>query len=355
MLRTFLVSVVHNSCRRMSTFKKVQVVKLSSNYREATQVVQVPLTPPTNGQVLIKNHFSGTNATDINISAGRYFTDGKIPFDVGLEGCGVVESVGTGVSKYSPGQPVLYFGSSGYSEYIYASEEQLLPIPELKAEYLALVVTGLTAAIGLDVAGQIKSGEKVLITAAAGGTGQTCVQYAKGKGCFVIGTTSSDEKGEFLKSIGCDHVINYRKTDLFEELKKSYPKGVDVIWETIGGETFEKLIDHLAIHGRMVIVGGITGYKTVGFPSIKIQNLPSKLVMNSTSLTGFFLPNERDKYAEYFKKLVTMYSSGQLKIRLDKGEKSPEGPFRGVDSVVRAVEYLHTGKNKGKVYVALRE
>jgi len=69
------------------TFKKVSVVKLSADFREATKIVEVPLTPPSSGQVLVKNLYAGVNATDVNISAGRYFTDGKVPFDIGLEVC----------------------------------------------------------------------------------------------------------------------------------------------------------------------------------------------------------------------------------------------------------------------------
>ncbi len=121
------------------TFKKVSVVKLSANFAEATKVVEVPLIPPNDNQVLLKNLYAGVNATDINISAGRYFTDGKIPFDVGLEvfrnnvkifnflkqfidyqALGVIEAVGKNVTTLKVGQPAIVFGveSKGYAEYL---------------------------------------------------------------------------------------------------------------------------------------------------------------------------------------------------------------------------------------------
>lgn len=87
------------------------------------------------------------------------------------------------------------------------------------------MVCGLTAAIGLDCVGQIKAGDKVLITAPAGGTGHIGVQWAKAKGAHVIGTTSSAEKAAFLKSIGVDHVINYKEEDLSTALTRDYPEG----------------------------------------------------------------------------------------------------------------------------------
>ena len=126
----------------MASFKKLQVHKLSSNFAEATAVVEAPLVSPAPGQVRIKNHFAGVNATDVNISAGRYFTDGKVPYDIGFEGCGIIDEVGSGVDSLKKGQSVLYLGSGGYSEYLYAQPEQLIPVPEVKPDYLGTVVNG---------------------------------------------------------------------------------------------------------------------------------------------------------------------------------------------------------------------
>ena len=98
-----------------------------------------------------------------------------------------------------------------------------MPLPSLNAKYLAAYAGALTAAIGLDKSGQIKAGDKVFITAAAGGTGHIAVQWAKRKGCYVIASTSSNEKGDKLKKLGADDVINYREQNLDQVLSEKYP------------------------------------------------------------------------------------------------------------------------------------
>ena len=99
----------------------------------------------------------------------------------------------------------------------------MIPIPELKPNYIVTNVNGLTASLALDKAGRIQPGDKVLITAAAGGTGQIAVQWAKQKGCYVIGTTSSSDKAAFLKEIGVDLVINYKEENMDSVLKEKFP------------------------------------------------------------------------------------------------------------------------------------
>ena len=232
----------------------------------------------------------------------------------------------------------------------------MFPVPDVKPEYLVTLVNGLAASIGLDEAGRIKSGEKVLITAAAGGTGQVAVQWAKLKGCHVIGTTSSDEKAEYLKSIGVDYVINYKKEDLGVALKREYPDGVDVIWETIGGKTMEQLFNHLAIKGRLIVIGGITGYKDKGWPGVSIDNLPAKLLMSSQSMTGFniLLPNYAELFPSYRAQLMAAFASGEIRVKVDQGEKSAGGVFDGISDSIRAVEHLHSGTNEGKVVVKIQ-
>ena len=140
---------VYETVRKMSTFKKVQVVKLTSDFGAATEIKEVPIVSPGAKEVRVKNSFAGVNATDINISAGRYFTDGKAPFDVGFEGLGVIDAVGSSVTGLSVGQNVLYIGSKGFSEVIYAMAEELVPVPDQRPEYIATLVCGLTASIGV--------------------------------------------------------------------------------------------------------------------------------------------------------------------------------------------------------------
>ena len=171
------------------------------------------------------------------------------------------------------------------------------------------------------------------------------------KGSYVIGITSADEKADFLKSIGADHVINYKKEDLDSVLKESYPEGVDVIWETIGGKTFEMLFDHLALHGRLITLGGISGYLEDGFPEVRIDHMT--LLLNSLTVIGFKFFDNINHMPGYSQQLISLIDEGKLKVKLDQGEKTAGGLFMGLEGCIRAVEHLIRGKNVGRVIVQI--
>ncbi|CAG2162885.1 unnamed protein product, partial [Oppiella nova] len=329
------------------TFQKLSVIKKTSNFREAVKVVSVPLVAPGDDQVLIKNIYAGVNATDVNVTASRYNPNAELPFDVGLEGLGVIEAVGKNVTTHKVGQNVMTFDVNlgvnpprAYSEYLYVKPEEVIPIPSLKPEFLGLLIAGLTAAIGLDevliTLGRIQKGDKVLITASAGGTGHIGIQWAKQKGAYVIGLTSSEDKAKLLKELGTDRVINYKTENLDEVLTKEFPNGVDVVWETIGGQVFETLLNHLVPKGRLIIVGSISGYKSERITSPTIENLNFKV--GSKTLSGFCLPDYKDLYAKYLKQLIGDVVNNKLRVVLDLGQNTSEGEFTGIDSVVRGVE-----------------
>lgn len=145
-------------------------------------------------------------------------------------------------------------------------------------------MSGTTASISLEKVGELKSNQTVLVTgntsnicticslytkiphiAAAGGTGQFAVQLAKLAGNRVIGTCGSEDKVKFLKEIGCDRVINYKKEDVGTVLKKEFPQGVDLVYECVGGKMLEAAINSLAVHGKIVVIGMISGYVDQSF------------------------------------------------------------------------------------------
>jgi len=340
-------------------FRKLQVFNITPVFKLATKLVEVPLVKPKPHEIRVKNIYAGVNATDINITAARYQTDGKVPYDIGMEGLGVIDAIGSEVEapNLKIGQPVLVVDliHDMFSEYLYKEPETLVPLPDLKPQYLVANVNALTAAIGLDKAGRIQEGEKVLITAAAGGTGQIAVQWAKHRGCFVIGTTSSPEKAKYLKeTLGADMVINYKEENLDQVLKVKLPGGVDVVWETIGGDTFKTLFKNLAIKGRIVIIGSTNTYQTDGFINVDIPKLNARLLMKSQSLNGFGVFHFMNEYPNYLPKLIQMIGEGKLKAKIDDGVQSPGGRFIGIDQTWRAQEWLHSGKNLGKVIVQLQ-
>lgn len=336
------------------TLRKIIATKLSQKFRDVAVITEVPMPVPGEGEVLIKNRYAGINASDINYSAGRYDSSVKPPIDCGFEGLGEVVSVGSNTSL-QVGQPVMYAQFGAFSDYKVVSERRITKIPKILPQFLPFQVSGATAAIALDKLGELKPGEKVIVTAAAGGTGQFAVQWAKQAGCHVIGTCSTDEKVEFLRKIGCDRPINYKKENLKEVLKTEYKAGIDVVYESVGGDTFEICFNSLATKGRLIVIGFIEGYESnLGFkPSRFAATLPVRLLNKSASIKGFFLEHFRKDWQTYVSKMSEMYDAGKLKSFIDLGENTPKGPFVGLEKVNDAVEHLYTKNSVGKIMVDL--
>ncbi|KAH6927445.1 hypothetical protein HPB50_003480 [Hyalomma asiaticum] len=337
--------------------RKLVCVKTTPKFRDAVSVVTVPTPKPGPGEVLVRTCYAGINASDVNATAGRYENaPKKHPFDLGFESVGEVVAVGPDVDGLKVGNAVATanfpkFGAFG--EYQCVRAERAYRVPQAIPEVVPLLISGLTAAIGLDHQGRISAGETVLVTAAAGGLGHLAVQYARAAGCRVVGTCSSDKKEEYLRSLGCEKVINYRTQDLGAELGKAYPEGVDVVWETVGGDTFNTLFKKLRPRGRLVVVGAIKGYldDNKPFPDVDLQNLPYRLLARSTTLAGFLLTDFSDLFPEYIAKLYMMLQDGSLVPRVDLGVNAEGGELKGVEGCIRGVEYLHSGKSIGKVVV----
>ncbi|XP_047382228.1 prostaglandin reductase 3 isoform X1 [Sciurus carolinensis] len=299
--------------------------------------------------------FVGINASDINYSAGRYDPSVKPPFDIGFEGIGEVVALGLSASAtHSVGQAVAYMTPGSFAEYTVVPASIATSVPSVKPEYLTLLVSGTTAYISLKELGELSEGKKVLVTAAAGGTGQFAVQLSKKAKCHVIGTCSSDGKSAFLRSLGCDRPINYRTEPVGTVLKQEYPEGVDVVYESVGGAMFDLAVDALATRGRLIVIGFISGYQSpTGLSPVKAATLPAKLLKKSASVQGFFLNHYLSKYQVAMKHLLKLHASGDLVCEVDLGDLSPEGRFTGLDSVFRAVDYMYVGKNTGKIVVEL--
>lgn len=333
--------------------KKLVAVTLSQKFHEAVRVQSASVPAPGPGQLLVRNKYAGINASDINWTAGRYLPGVQPPFDTGMEGMGKVVKVGENCGYYKPGDAVCYMQSGAFGEYALIPAKIAIPVPSLDPHFLTFLVSGLTASIALEKVGEIRKGEKVLVTAAAGGTGQFAVQLAKLAGCHVIGTCSTDEKVRFLQGLGCDRPINYRKEDLKEVLKKEYPEGVDVVYESVGGDIFNTCVKNLARHGKIIIIGFITNYQTNSFSARPNLPLYSILLSKSASVRGFFLNSYLSEIPAHFARLMQLYSTGKLKPTVDSGHDCSKGPFKGLESVFHAVDYLYTGKSAGKVVVDL--
>jgi len=331
------------------TYKKLVATTLSSDFREAAEIVEEEIPTPGPHEVLVRNRYAAVNATDVNISAGRYELDGDPPIDLGVEAAGVVAATGAEVRQLETGDAVVTsMLGGGYREYHVVHESNALQVSKASPEALSIMVSGLTASISLSEVGDLRHDETVLVTAAAGGTGQYAVQLAKQAGNHVVGTCGSDEKAAFLAELGCDRPINYRDEDVGTVLGAEYPDGIDLIYEAVGGSLFDVCVDHIARHGRLLSIGYVSEYED-GPETVRRKRIYTSLISKSASIHGFFLPHFAEHFGPHVKKLMRMQRSGVLDVRID------DRVFEGVEGVPDAVDYLQSGESMGKVVVRFPE
>eukprot|EP00249_Psilotum_nudum_P024809 c29298_g1_i3 orf=333-2243(+) len=334
-------------------FQKVVVHSLNINFRIATKLVSTTLELPIKeGHVLVKYIYAGINASDINHSAGYYLGNkaySSLPFDAGFEGVGIIVALGEGVNTthISVGSPVAVISFGAFAEFALVPAAHVIPVPTVTPEVVAMLTSGLTALIGLEQAGRMGSGETVMVTAAAGGTGQFAVQLAKLSGNKVVATCGGAEKALILKDLGVDRVIDYKKENVSTVLKKEFPEGMDLIYESVGGEMFQTCLNGLAISGRLIIIGMMSQYANDDILSVNYPGLCGKILWKSQSLVGFLLSHYTKRWNESFQRLNKLYRQGKLKVSVDPT------PFYGLESVADAVEYLRLGNDIGKVVVCI--
>jgi hypothetical protein len=337
------------------SFEKIVVHTLSHNFRSATSIVRTALRLPIKpDHVLVKIIYAGVNASDVNFSSGSYFSgnkndlDSRLPFDAGFEAVGIIAAVGDSVKNLEVGTPAALMTFGSYAEFTMVPSKHILPVPRPDPEVVAMLTSGLTASIALEKAAQMDSGKVVLVTAAAGGTGQFAVQLAKLAGNTVIATCGGKEKSMLLRDLGVDRVIDYKAEDIKTVLKKEFLKGVDIVYESVGGAMFDLCLNALAVYGRLVVIGMISQYQGEhGWKPLNYTGLCEKILAKSQTVAGFFLVQYSSLWQEHLDKLFHLYSLGKLKVALD-----PKN-FLGLQSVADAVEYLHSGKSVGKVVVCV--
>lgn len=333
----------------MPPFQALQVHTYSSDFRAATEVIDVPEIPRASpGNIVARHHFVGVNPTDVLIVKGEYGY--PLPFRPGIEVAGVVTDVGDGVDNLRVGDAVVYLMSGGFAEYGEVPAVNVTKIPYVSPATLPLTVCGVSGSIALEEIGNMKSGETVLVTAAAGGTGQVVVQLAKLAGNRVIGTTSSGEKAAFLRSLGCDRVINYNEESVDEVLTAEYPNGVDLVFESVGGGMFKTAVKHLAVRGRIIAFGYIAEYKDNGAGNdYTVHDLNVTLLRKSGSVRWFHLNNHVASMGAHLARLMALVDEGKLHVAVDPTK------FVGLEAVPDAFDFMFSSKNTGKVVVQLVE
>lgn len=229
---------------------------------EVLQWEAVEVAQPGPGEARVKHHAVGLNYIDTYHRSGLYPL--PLPAGLGLEGAGVVEAVGEGVTDIAVGDRVAYAGGpvGAYSEVRVMPADRLVKLPDgiTFEQGAAMMLQGMTAQYLLRTTYRVKAGDTILIHAAAGGVGLMVCQWAKALGATVIGTVSSDEKAALAKAHGCDHPVIYTRENFAERVKEiTGGAGVPVVYDSIGKDTFMDSLSCLQPRGLMVSFGNASG------------------------------------------------------------------------------------------------
>jgi NADPH2:quinone reductase len=229
---------------------------------EALSYEEVEIPDPGPGEARVKLAASGVNFIDVYQRTGLY--PGDVPRTLGLEGAGEVDAVGEGVEDLSPGDYVAFASAPGsYADYVVAPVEVLVPFNVTLVEArvaAAVILQGVTAHYLTHSTFPLEEGQTALVHAAAGGVGLLLVQLAKLRGATVIGTAGTEEKAQLAREAGADEVILYTEQDFVQETNRiTDGEGVNVVYDSVGKDTFDGSLDVLRPRGYMVLFGASSG------------------------------------------------------------------------------------------------
>lgn len=318
---------------------KVKGIQITANGgAEVLKYNDLEIAEPAAGQALVRLEACGVNFIDIYQRIGRYTV--PLPYTPGLEGAGVVEAIGEGVTEVKVGDRVAYSSTAGaYAQASLVRAAELIPIPDSLtfAQGAAFPLQGMTAHYLINDFHKIKPSDTVLVHAAAGGMGQLLVQWLKHLKATVIGTVSTAEKMKIAQARGADHVIDYSRKDFVEEVHKiTGGKGCEYVIDGVGKTTFPGSIESAANHGHVVIFGSASG------PAEPIA--PNMLQKRSITISGGSLGNhigDRDTLLTRAADVLYGIKAGWLKLDIQT-----ELPLA---SAAQAHELLESRKSTGKI------
>ena len=299
----------------------------------------VPMPEPKTGEARVKIEASGLNFIDIYHRTGLYPL--KTPFTLGMEGAGIVDAVGDGVTEVKKDERVAYAMVPGsYAEFAIVPAAKLVPVPgNIDAKTAAaIMLQGMTAHYLTHSTYQLKKGDTTLVHAAAGGAGLLLVQLAKMRGARVIGTVSTETKAELARQAGTDELILYTQSDFLAEVKKiTGGQGVHVVYDSVGATTFDKSLDCLKPRGYLVLFGQSSG----PVPPLDPGKLSAKgsLFLTRPTLAHYTL--DRAELLQRAGDLFGWIQSGALKPRIER-----VFPLKDVADAQRQLE---ARKTTGKV------
>ncbi len=312
---------------------------------DALTIEEIPEPVPGPGEVIVKVRTAALNYFDTLITRGAYQFKPELPFSPSGEICGTVISSGEGVTDFAPGTRVMaYVGWGGAREQMAVSVEKLIRVREGVSDEVAasLSITYGTAIHGLRDRGQVSTGETVAILGAAGGAGLAAIEIAKLLGARVIAVSSTDAKLNVCKQAGADEVLDYTSVDLKTGLKAlTEGRGIDVVYDCVGGDQTEQAIRAMAWQGRFLVVG---------FASGEIAKLPlNLLLLKGCSAIGVFWGEAVKRDSEGHRKnmiqLMDWVVEGRLKPLIQKTFPLHE--------TRKALKVIRERKANGKIVLSL--
>ena len=296
-------------------------------------------------QVLVEVVYISIDAANRAWMQGRTYRSQILPGDV-MGGYALGKVIATNNNNFNIGDYVE--GDLGWQNYAIRDAKELIKTSIKASENLhmsVLGITGKTAYFGLGLA-DLKKGETVLISAAAGAVGNVAGQIAKIKGCKVIGITSSDEKASWLKDVlGFDGVVNYKNDNFIKDLRSLCPKKVDVYFDNVGGPIFESVLFAMNNFGRIICCGAVSQYDQAS-PQNGPRGVPGLIVTKRLTLKGFIVMDFNEKEQEEAEKNLLNWIN-QNKII------PAEDIMNGLESTPMALIGLLNGDNKGKRLVKI--
>ena len=303
------------------------------------------LAPLKDQEVLVRNLFMSVDPyMRGRMNEGRSYVPA---FEIGkpLEGGAVGDVIESRAPEFKPGDVVT--SNFGWREYFTASPKDLHrvsgDVQPLSAYLGVRGMTGMTAWAGLSLV-DVKAGDVIFISGAAGAVGNVAGQLAKLRGCRVIGSAGSAEKVRVLREeCGFDGAFDYKAGPVLEQLNREAPDGIDVYFDNVGGETLEAALSALRVHGRIIACGGISGYNAEQ-PRPGPSNL-FHIITKRLTMKGFIVSDCLNRRAEFEREVSGYFKAGKL--------KNLETTAKGIDQAVSAFIGLFQGRNLGKMVVDL--
>jgi len=311
---------------------------------------QEPVRGLSDGEFLLRTHYLNL-APVMRMYMQGISAAGEKPLEIGdvIHGRGVAQVIASKHDDFKVGE--IYQGQIGWQKYKISKgtpRERFYKMPKRELSYSLgvslLGMTGFSAYCGFVNRGYPKANDVVLISGAGGGVGSIVTQVAKVLGCEVIGIAGGKEKCDFVRSLGADHIIDYKNDDVESKIKEYAPKGLDVYFDNVGGEILSSALNNLALYSRVVLCGSISEYmRSEPFGLSNYTNLRS----TNSSMNGFFVYNHENEFACAEEKLAGWILDNKLKIKEDITEGFNQMPY--------GLEKLYSGKNQGVALCKVRE